>query len=283
MTNLLLVLQSLSLHIPSECNTYDKREYDLSCKSSFLDIGSGFGKPVFHAAIQTGCIAKGIEIVPARVEFSLGFLYDYREERATLLTNAKQNPQSPIQEEKMTDDEVELPSIKQFDKLYNTCFEELSKVYFDNSLGISDFESNIKCQNKNMIVGLDIKKPIKKKESKIYRYSKGKLQAQCHYDYNWIDRVTFDVSDAEKILSYYISPGKAFTHIYSYNKIMGEETLCAICSALNCTDYRVLAWYFDEKETEKFGLRNFKLVHKMPMPSTGKECFTCYIFIKLKN
>jgi len=39
-------------------------------KSTFLDIGSGFGKPVFHAAMQTACTSFGIEIVPARVAFS---------------------------------------------------------------------------------------------------------------------------------------------------------------------------------------------------------------------
>jgi hypothetical protein len=31
--------------------------YDMSAEagSSFIDIGSGFGKPVFHSAMQTGC------------------------------------------------------------------------------------------------------------------------------------------------------------------------------------------------------------------------------------
>ena len=48
-------------------------EYNMSQKnnSSFLDIGSGFGKPVYHAAMQTGCNSFGIEIVPARVAFTL--------------------------------------------------------------------------------------------------------------------------------------------------------------------------------------------------------------------
>ena len=44
-------------------------EYNLTSKSTFLDIGSGFGKPVFHASMQTYCISKGIEVVPARVAF----------------------------------------------------------------------------------------------------------------------------------------------------------------------------------------------------------------------
>lgn len=45
--------------------------YDMSAEagSTFLDIGAGFGKPVFHAAMQTGCQSYGVEIVPARVAF----------------------------------------------------------------------------------------------------------------------------------------------------------------------------------------------------------------------
>ena len=40
----------------------------MSGKSTFLDIGSGFGKPNFHAAMQ--CFPReslGVEVVPARV------------------------------------------------------------------------------------------------------------------------------------------------------------------------------------------------------------------------
>jgi hypothetical protein len=46
-------------------------EYNLTENSTFLDIGSGFGKPVFHASMQTYCRSKGIEVVPARVIFSI--------------------------------------------------------------------------------------------------------------------------------------------------------------------------------------------------------------------
>jgi len=50
----------------------DAKFYDMSAEkdSTFLDIGSGFGKPVFHSAIQTSCESIGVEIVPARVNFS---------------------------------------------------------------------------------------------------------------------------------------------------------------------------------------------------------------------
>jgi 16S rRNA G527 N7-methylase RsmG len=33
---------------------YKKEEYRLTPDDTFIDIGSGFGKPVFHAAMQTG-------------------------------------------------------------------------------------------------------------------------------------------------------------------------------------------------------------------------------------
>ena len=50
---------------------YTLDEYDLKIenKSTFLDVGAGFGKPVFHAAMQSGCWSQGVEIVPARVAF----------------------------------------------------------------------------------------------------------------------------------------------------------------------------------------------------------------------
>jgi len=50
---------------------FPKEDYNLNENSTFLDIGSGFGKPVFHASLQTYCHSKGIEVVPARVIFSL--------------------------------------------------------------------------------------------------------------------------------------------------------------------------------------------------------------------
>ena len=56
-------------------------KYDLSKgnNSSFLDIGSGFGKPVFHAAMQTGVPSYGVEIVPARVAVSINLKYGFEE------------------------------------------------------------------------------------------------------------------------------------------------------------------------------------------------------------
>lgn len=54
---------------------YPIEEYNLTDKSLFLDIGSGFGKPVFHASMQTYCKSMGIEVVPARVAFCVDEKY----------------------------------------------------------------------------------------------------------------------------------------------------------------------------------------------------------------
>ncbi len=50
---------------------FNKDDYNLKADSTFLDIGSGFGKPVFHASMQTYCRSNGVEVVPARVLFSM--------------------------------------------------------------------------------------------------------------------------------------------------------------------------------------------------------------------
>ena len=56
---------------------YKPEEYNLTASATFLDVGSGFGKPVFHAGLQVGCLSHGIEVVPARVEFCIDFYYEH--------------------------------------------------------------------------------------------------------------------------------------------------------------------------------------------------------------
>ena len=41
--------------------------YNLNSKSFFVDIGSGLGKPVLHAAISSDCLSVGIEIDKSRI------------------------------------------------------------------------------------------------------------------------------------------------------------------------------------------------------------------------
>ena len=57
MTQLLTLMQTISDYIPEDKLSSlisKKEEYNLTSASRFLDIGSGFGKPVFHAAMQVG-------------------------------------------------------------------------------------------------------------------------------------------------------------------------------------------------------------------------------------
>ena len=43
-----------------------------------------------------------------------------------------------------------------------------------------------------------------------------------------------------------------------------------------------MAWYFGPEKTKQDGLRNFELLYKSPMQSTGNEKFTCYVYYKTK-
>ena len=74
--------------------------------------------------------------------------------------------------------------------------------------------------------------------------------------------------------------GRDISHIYSYNKVMSEEDRAGIAEILNRTNFKLLAWYFGPVDTERCGLRDFKLLGRMSMPSTGSEKFTVYIYFK---
>ena len=60
---------------------FDVNDYNLCVdnSSTFLDIGSGFGKPNFHAAMQTSCTSRGVEVVPARVSSSMDQKYTFED------------------------------------------------------------------------------------------------------------------------------------------------------------------------------------------------------------
>lgn len=74
--------------------------------------------------------------------------------------------------------------------------------------------------------------------------------------------------------------GEDISHIYSYNKVMSAIDLEGIAKTLNKTNFKVLAWYQDPRITEKAGVKNVKLLQRMPMHSTGNEKFSCYIYLK---
>jgi len=94
--------------------------------------------------------------------------------------------------------------------------------------------------------------------------------------------VTFELGDAAKPANKYCleATGEDISHIYSYNKVMSKPDCEGICQILNRTNFKVLAWYYGPKDTESFGLKNFLLLFKMPMQSTGKEKFQCYVYLK---
>lgn len=63
---------------------------------------------------------------------------------------------------------------------------------------------------------------------------------------------------------------------------MSDNDRYKICKTLNRTNFKVMAWYFGPEKTRQDGLRNFKLLYKSPMQSTGNEKFTCYVYYKTK-
>ena len=76
-------LQRILGDLPFSLGSYNMRKEN---KSTFLDIGCGFGKPVVHSAMQTGCASYGIEIVPTRVAFceDMKWVFKSKYEEASL-------------------------------------------------------------------------------------------------------------------------------------------------------------------------------------------------------
>ena len=121
----------------------------------------------------------------------------------------------------------------------------------------------------------------------ILKYLQNTLTFSPH-DSEFYKKCSFLCNDATKYEDYHYNPPfdatkevkHPFTHIYSYNKLMGDTCKEKICEILNNSDWKVLVWYTNEKQTRESGLENFKFVASFPMTSTGNQKFSCYVYIK---
>ena len=497
MTQLFNFLMNIDTYLSQEDETLVEN-YNLSKDSYFLDIGSGFGKPVFHCAYQVGCICQGIEVVPARVEFCIDFYFGFSDGRNDLPDQIKENNNKKIYKKKkkgkrksesvcnvrenvnkiiesiklkkyidfnqlfknnnmfrydwfnlyhygfnfcinpnyedliwcinspiiqyknyqnidkfkkdiyfylkdfygndeyivnyltnivysmnnrsvlqLTNNEIEylfeepLPNIKikileneknininskiadniinnlykpstnnyiplivSQDNFYQDAFENnhlldflnfindnTSIEYHDyiqennnqnnflNSNSINNSSQNLnniwKESTTDMIIEEElIKRNDEKindieekfinndiqespKNTDILKYLQNKLTFNPH-DSQFYKKCSFLCHDATKYDDYHYNPPfdskkeikHPFTHIYSYNKLMGDTCKEKVCEILNNSDWKVLAWYTNEKQTRESGLENFKFVASFPMTSTGNQKFSCYIYIK---
>ena len=53
-----------------------------------------------------------------------------------------------------------------------------------------------------------------------------------------------------------------------------------ISKILNRTNFKLMAWYFNPRESAQCGLKRVRLAYQMPMQSTGKQKFSVYIYYK---
>ena len=77
------------------------------------------------------------------------------------------------------------------------------------------------------------------------------------------------------------SPLQDVDFVYSYNKVMGQECLRGIANSLNHTNFKILAWYTNPKDTYDCGVRNVRFLLRRPMTSTGKQKFSVYLYYKI--
>ena len=497
MTQLFNFLMNIDTYLSQEDETLIEN-YNLSKDSYFLDIGSGFGKPVFHCAYQVGCICQGIEVVPARVEFCIDFYFGFSDGRNDLPEQIKENNNKKIYKKKkkgkeksesvciirensnkiiesiklkkyidfnqlfknniifrydwfnlyhygfnfsmnpnfeeliwclktpiiqyknyqnidkfkkeiyfylkdfygndeyivsyltnifysinnrsvlqLTNNEIEylfeepLPNIKIkileneknaninskiSDNIINNLYKSSTNNYiplidmkdnfyqealenehllnflnfindntsieyhdyipennnknnFLNSNSINNSSQNLNNIMKESATDMIIEEELIKrndekindidekflnndnqeppKNSDILKYLQNKLTFNPH-DSQFYKKCSFLCNDATKYDDYHYNPPfdskkeikHPFTHIYSYNKLMGDTCKEKVCEILNNSDWKVLAWYTNERQTRESGLENFKFVASFPMTSTGNQKFSCYIYIK---
>ena len=287
-------------------NDYDKfglvgdlLSYNLTNQSLFLDIGSGFGKPVFHSAFQLNCESCGIEVVPARVEFCIDFFYEFLQNKDFFEEDSYENLKNTsfLKRKKMN---IGLHEFKNDEEDLKTSIKNIKDKSTNTESLIADSEfSEIEEKQIKKLKKLPLKKkkPVKYIEDEmessvdksdveedidksILHESLNKLKYDSNP--NWTDKIKFHLKDATKLKSYSNENGKHYTHIYSYNKLMNFECRKKMSKILNKTNFKILSWYSNPNQTLKAGLKKIKFLCKLPMNATSTEKFSVYVYMKTK-
>lgn len=164
--------------------------------------------------------------------------------------------------------------------------EELIKRDDENNTN-TNTNSNSNINSNNFLINMNQENSDLPKGTNILKYLQNKLTFNPH-DSQFYKKCSFLCNDATKYEDYHYNPPfdtkkemkHPFTHIYSYNKLMGDTCKEKVCEILNNSDWKVLAWYTNERQTRESGLENFKFVASFPMTSTGNQKFSCYVYIK---
>jgi len=63
---------------------------------------------------------------------------------------------------------------------------------------------------------------------------------------------------------------------------MSKLDIITLCRKANHTNFKLLSWFLNPKQSSKYGLQNFKLAFKKSLDTTGNESFTVFTYFKTK-
>lgn len=262
-------------------------EYDIGAESRFLDIGGEFSRAVFHVAMQVGCESKGIG---ARVQTAKEFLSKIIETKGNYIEEIKttDNEVKELIERKRKKPETEEWPIPELLRKYKIIENEKKLCKKGIISWISIDRQKIPEQRPLGILVPEYKSDITKQIQKIEPKKKHKqlttnYDLSVNYHKNWYEKVLFESIDMSKLDSYTNHKGEHYTHIYWSNKTMSKDNVKEVSAILNKTDYRVYACYLNENEIKKSGLKDFMLIHRIPVTSIAGDNLTIYIYIKTKS
>jgi len=292
MTHIITFIQHITDLVPPEKRLLllePIEEYNIREESRFLDIGGDFSRAVFHVAMQVGCEAKGIG---SRVGLAKDFLLKTIETKGNYINAIKdsENTAGELIERKRKKPELEEWPIPEILRKYKL-IENEKKYSNKDIVSWSDLDRQ-KIQEEKTPIGIlvpqyrsdIVMKPIQKIEAK-----KKQKQLTTSYDLsinfkkNWYEKITFEFIDITKADGYKNTKGEHYTHIYSNNKKMNKEHIKEISNILNNTHYKVYACYLNENEIRKSGLKDFMLIHRLPVTTITEDNLTLYIYIRIKT
>jgi len=235
--------------------------WDCNSHSTFLDIGSGYGKVNFHAKVMCDVrLSVGIECVFSRYRISETILDNLKEDTTIMLPEYSKHIEKEQAEakEQAESREKNMPKEKKEPELAIT--KEVSEP------------GSTKSRSKKELTAEERDKRRHDAEEK-FRDEMTQL-ASVHEKFT-AEGVVFKHSDAT------MEPHLGYDHIYVFDRVFSRLTMKALAKLLQASDFRVLVSSRHWREWWSFGLTKVQPVAKVRISTTGKEKCTAYVYINV--
>jgi len=248
--------------------------WDCDHDSTFLDIGSGYGKMNFHAKVMCDVHRSvGIECVFSRYQMADSMLENIRSDTMVLIPEYKKHLAKQAHSEIPAETDQGAYDSNQISQRAVEEVVEATGVGVSSEQEKGSLVSSAKTKGKGGKKDLSLEEKEKRRRDVEEKIKDEMRQLAGVHEGFSVDGIVFKHADCT------VEANLSYSHIYTFDRVFSRLTMKALAPLLQASDFRVLVSSRHWREWWGFGLSKVQPVAKIRLSTTGKEKVTAYVYI----